>query len=290
VGSWHKAPFSKTFPGRTLREPSKGDRSANAFLHYSKRGGALGKEDFARLDEDFRIELLPGKLTKRAMELAEELLIETLPIHRYRPPAPCPPGLSQRLIADICEDTVPDIGIFAREQVFGPFKSEQCLDILSGAVLSLSPLLAGNLLPLGRFCRQRPRPPKRLGRQFATLARTPAMLWRLDRGPPEPMLPLYGTYRPEGKVAGLPDAPAMVARIAATESGPEACCVMPMPLVDPSHPLERIRIEWLRLQRHCFPFFWEDLLCYRSELLYRSACEWGWTHARKEVIRCWHGS
>ena len=115
------------------------------------------------------------------------------------------------------------------------------------------------------------------------------MIWSLEGGRLEPLLPLHRRFIPEGDVRGLPASPAMVCRIVETDVGYETCCTMPLPTTDTEQTLERLRVEWLRLQRHCFPFFWEDLLCYRGELLYRSACEWGWLNAKEEVIRCWHG-
>jgi hypothetical protein len=104
------------------------------------------------------------------------------------------------------------------------------------------------------------------------------MLWSIQPGGTVlPVLPLGERQVPDGPVAGLPDAPGVIGRAVWTGAGWHMHCGLPMPELPPAGPLlDRLDLELMRVRRRERRLTWEVLLRERSEVLYRSACEWLW--------------
>ena len=102
------------------------------------------------------------------------------------------------------------------------------------------------------------------------------MIWCIGGGDTvRPHLPLAPLAVPDGPVAGLPTTPAVVGRAVRTPDGWRLVAGLPMPQVPPADPVRaRLKLELIRLRRRERRLTWEDLLRERSEVLYRTACEW----------------
>ena len=132
------------------------------------------------------------------------------------------------LLANLTEDWIPDIAIFAEERVLGPFAPNSGLRKLCGAVLCFSPLLNHGLTAAGRFAdTQRSSFSKNLGIQ----AKSPCMIWeKTEEKQVKPMLPLANQYLPQEDVSNLPESAFFIARICPTIDGWQASCVLPIPI------------------------------------------------------------
>ena len=191
---------------------------------------------------------------------------------------------SVHFLANLTEDWVPDIGMFGQERVLGPFAPYSSLQVLCGAILCFSPLLKHGVTPAGRFAdTQKSDCILSLGTQ----AKTPCMLWRQQDQHVFPLLPLAQHYHPIGKVQNLPNQELFIARISPLTSHWEASCVLPIPAAHTKYLYNRLMLEWLKLQQSNTRVFWEDILRYRSELVYRSILEYCYIYAHKETILCW---
>ena len=191
---------------------------------------------------------------------------------------------SEIFLANLTEDWIPDIGLFGQERVLGPFAPYPAWKILCGAILCFSPLLKHGVTPAGRFVdTQKSNHTLSLGLQ----AKTPCMLWKQKDQCVEPLLPLATHYRPTGKIHKLPNQTCFVARISPLQAGWTASCVLPVPEIETKYLYNRLLLEWLKLQRSNARIFWEDILRYRSELIYRSILEYCYIYQYKETISCW---
>ena len=188
-------------------------------------------------------------------------------------------------LANITEDWVPDIGMFAQERVLGPFAPYQSLGILCGAVLCFSPLLKQGITPAGRFSdTQKSRYSVVIGIQ----AKSPCMIWKKEKHDYlTPLLPIASQYIPTEPVKNIPNNDFFIGRVCPTTSGWIACCTLPLPHVEIRYIHNMLRMEWLKLQQSSAVLFWEDVLRYRAELIYRSALEYCFIHAYTETIQCW---
>jgi len=192
---------------------------------------------------------------------------------------------SIEFLSNLAEDWIPDIGIFGEERVLGPFAPHPQLRILCGAILCFSPLLKHGITPAGRFADTQKSPYKiSLGLQ----AKTPCMVWRRDKDQHvTPLLPLAQHYHPIGPVHNLPKQEFFIARISPLKSYWQASCVLPVPKVNIPYLQNRLMLEWLKLQQTNARIFWEDILRYRAELVYRSILEYCYIDLYKETILCW---
>lgn len=188
-------------------------------------------------------------------------------------------------LANLTEDWVPDIGLFAQERVLGPFAPYVDLQVLCGAVLCFSPLLKHSITPAGRFAdTQKSMHKIALGIQ----AKSPCMIWeRNEQGYVNALLPIAPQLVPDGYVHNLPTSQYFIARISPTEHGWKASCVLPIPVIHQNYVYNILYLEWIKLQQHGGRIFWEDILRYRSELVYRSTIEHCYIHAYEETIQCW---
>ncbi len=188
-------------------------------------------------------------------------------------------------LSNLTEDWVPDIGLFAEERVLGPFAPYPNLRVLCGAILCFSPLLKHGITAAGRFADTQNSEHKiALGIQ----AKSPCMVWEIqNRNKVRPLLELTHQLIPNGEVKGLPESRYCVARICPTIDGWTASCVLPVPRIHIAYVRNILRLEWIKLQQSGGRMFWEDVLRYRAELIYRSALEYCFLHAHEETLRCW---
>lgn len=306
MNRWKKSPFptgqkrSEIWPIDTENvDPWSGEESVEiegSFEAWKAKTGGTDLKIFHELDRSFREKkkqlLREGSPARLLHPEAEALGLKTNPFYDHHRLLPGDKRLTDELLGGIAEDMIPDIGLYAAERVFGPFGDlafeKKELRMLAGAVLCFGGSLEHGVTAAGRHGHRKPKPNKSVLGSLAALARTPTCIWRIeaDRSA-TPLISLSKRYKPEGPVANLPETEFMVSRILFTHDGPVACCVLPLARIDPKPVQWRLLLEWMDLQRHSSRLFWEDLLRYRGELLYRSSCEWGWTNCRKEVQECW---
>ena len=187
-------------------------------------------------------------------------------------------------LANLTEDWVPDVALFAQDRVIGPFAPYPKLQVLCGAVLCFSPLLKHGITPAGRFAdTQKSEHKIALGIQ----AKSPCMIWEREGNNIKALLPLAKQLTPTGIVHNLPDSRFCIARVCPTEYGWEASCVLPVPVVHYKYVYNILYLEWIKLQQNGGRIFWEDVLRYRAELIYRSTIEHCYIHAYEETIQCW---
>ena len=188
-------------------------------------------------------------------------------------------------LANLTEDWVPDIGLFAQERVLGPFAPYPKLKRLCGAILCFSPLLKHGITAAGRFADTQNSAHKiALGIQ----AKSPCMIWeREENNHVQPLLAVAKHLIPKGEVQGLPQSRFFVARMCPTNNGWTTSCVLPVPMIHTSYIHNMLILEWIKLQQSGGRMFWEDVLRYRAELIYRSTLEYCFIHAYEETLACW---
>ena len=188
-------------------------------------------------------------------------------------------------LANLTEDWVPDIGLFAQERVLGPFAPYPKLRRLCGAILCFSPLLKHGITAAGRFADTQNSAHKiALGIQ----AKSPCMIWeRQEYNQVKPLLALTRHLIPKGEIKRLPQSQYFVARICPTTAGWTASCVLPVPTIHQAYIHNILILEWIKLQQSGGRMFWEDVLRYRAELIYRSALEYCFINAYEETLTCW---
>ena len=64
-------------------------------------------------------------------------------------------------------------------------------------------------------------------------------------------------------------------------------CALPLIDIDVDFTYRVIMREFIRLQRNAKRLFWEDILCYRAEIIYLHACMYSYVHFYKETKTCW---
>ena len=216
---------------------------------------------------------------------AEKQGLKTLPYHDRSIVHQSESILKDKELAAISEDWVPDIGIFAEERVLGPFAPNHKLRTLCGAVLCFSSLLRHNFTPAGQYGSLKSR--KKGTIDLGIQAKTPAMIWNINPNQTvTPLLPIEERYIPTTVLSTLPNTPFMVARIVHTKQGYKLCSVLPLPQASSKYIFHRIQLEWIRLQYHNRYIYWEDMLRFRSELLYRCSLEYCFIVCKKETEQC----
>ena len=270
---WKKAPFGN-IPDLRAHWPIDQDR-------WDPWAG----DESSSLDEDYQNALHSQKGLQSYLQKAIQNGLSLKPIHDYTLLQKANYCYPEEFLAAITEDWVPDIGIFAEERVLGPFAPRHQLRKLCGAILSFSALLRHNGTPAGQFGDLRNVSHKiALGIQ----AKTPAMLWQQDNGQITPILPIERQYKPGNTpIHHTPPHQYFIARMVRQRDGFHASCVLPLPCIAPEYTRTRIHLEWLRLQYYNKHLYWEDVLRYRSELLYRSCLEYCFVYHKEETLRCW---
>lgn len=306
MSHWRKSPFPLDGKQKTswpiLPRPEDPFRGIEAVLeiasyeNYRQRakGEVLTNDNFIRQDSLFLSQysklLKPGMSIVNIKDTASKLQLNMNPFLENSAPKIATTDISNQLLADIAEDLLPDIGCYATERVFGPMASEarEC-KVLAGAILSTSPYLEQGVTTAGRTCSRKPKPSVDKSHSIMAISKTPVMFWKIfSNRTVKPMLPLSSSYCPLQPISCLPDSSHMIARMVFTNNGPKPYFVLPIPELNVDILYARLWLEWLRVQRHSSNIYWEDLLRYRSELLYRSSCEQ--LFHNKEVSRCYSPS
>ncbi len=185
--------------------------------------------------------------------------------------------LSNALLSDICEDHLPQIGLFSDELIFGPLSENRLpysMRQLAGAICSMLPLLEHGHSAIGKISSQRPRITDDIYHSLTAYHRTPFLLWKRVGNKVEAQLPIAHQYIPDGKIENLPNAPYFLGKIITLGNRFVVSCTFGISEISLLKQIltDRLRIEWIRYQRYS-KISWEDLLRERGEILYRTAAE-----------------
>lgn len=186
--------------------------------------------------------------------------------------------LSNALLSDICEDHLPQIGLFVDELIFGPLTQKRLpnpMRQLAGAVCSTLPLLRHGHSAVVKLSTQRPRATEAIHGSLTAHQRTPFMLWkRTELNGAMPLLPIGEQYIPDSIVENIPDSPYFIGKIIKTPENFAVTCGMGISDASLLQKilLPRLKIEWIRYQRYS-KITWEDILRERGDVLYRTASE-----------------
>ena len=283
-------------------DPFSGDEGLADPASYEQycawvRPSLLDADHFRTLDDAFLdtyFKVLAGELPWGSTdEMAHELVIDHPLRHDKRPSRPSIAPLSDDVLCDLTEDWVPGLGVVAPPRVVGPWSMldlPRRVRIASGASMACTPLFPPSIRPMSRPCRTKPKAAPEVRSALIAVLRSPAMVWTpTPDGGLEALMPLARRSRPEGPVAGVPDAPAVVGRVVAlVDGGWFLSCGLPLSSVPDAAVLtRRMVLEYRRLRRHDRRMTWEDLLRDRGELVARTACEWLWMNAPDQVMSTW---
>ncbi len=245
----------------------------------------LGPEQTAALDREFETRygaILDGEADYASIEsVARSLLVWGARRHDRRPLIVAPCLVADTVLSDLAENQLPQVGLIGPDRVLGPFSevpTPRWVRVLVGAVMAFVPEVPPGVPAWSRSSKRRPRPDPSVRAGLRAMARVPPMLWRVT-GPNriEPHLPLAAMSTPSGPVDGVPATPAVVGRAVPTRDGWGLAAALPLPRLPPAEPLiRRLDLELMRLRRRERRLTWEDLLRERSEVLYRTTCEWLW--------------
>lgn len=272
-----------------LDDPASGED----FARHARAAAPLSPSELAAWDAAFLHQyaaVLDGRAPWGATARAARVLALDAPVsHDRRPPRRSPEALSSVGLAHRVEDRLPDVRVLF-ERVLGPLAAgplPAAIQVAAAVVLGKLPQLRHGVRVFERALKDRPRPegPERAALRAVDAA--PAMLWRNAGGVVAPALPFARGRTPAGPVAGLPDAPALLAMlIPLADGGWWPVGVVPLPALPPPEILHRrLVLELQRLRRHDRRFTWEDLLSDRPEVLYRTACEWTWLHVSPAAVQ-----
>ena len=211
---------------------------------------------------------------------AEQCDIPTLPWLENSMPVRAQTLLSLELMSNICEDYIPQIGLFV-DELFWNGQGRLDLWLLGGAIAATLPLLKHSHCALYKISEQQPRLRDPLHKSLTAHHRTPTMFWRKDGTTAHPMLPVGEQYIPK-MVQNLDtiDSEYFIAKIIYmtddTSSG-YANFILPIPTNIAtqlqSYLKTRLLIAWFRYRRHNYKICFEDILRERSDLIYRSYFE-----------------
>lgn len=300
--NWKRAPFQK--PSKRKAWPLnhdilsfiEGDESELVpadYLLYKARGGCASKSEFFHQDSLFKssyIDFLNGHVHSLEVPnaLSYFMRLPELRFGRYKNHSTCE-ELDDYFLADITEDQVPDIGMFALSTVFGPFAEYANnflpLRLLAAGILSLDTRLIHGYSPAAKFSRQKPRPSTEIKRSMRDYCKAPPDIWQ------QPDLTYNSTFQ-VGSTHTLQTTlpPLMLAKVIKTSNGHKGVFVLPIPKTPDLLPIHsRLKIEYYRVLRHCKMVSWDEFLSFHTPLLYRITCEWLWVNSRKETQLCWDG-
>jgi hypothetical protein len=303
--NWKKSPFTMMDVGREASRPIlevgfDGDASIYkpaSYDYYKIRATYLQKEhlskkDFATLDTLF------FKIYSKSYNLddykyfTDQFCLYDQPYYAHRDYREVIDLLDDQLLADLCEDVVPDIGIYAVDRVFGPMGDYGNLQ-LAGAIMSFAPLLEHNKTPIGQLNAENRRFTRTQRLSMACQAMTPVMLYEIKQHELVPLLPIAHQYQlsfhfQEDLHLRYKGAKKLLCRIYKMESGIFSIgCAMPLVEISTEFMYSVAMREYIRLQRNAKRLFWEDILCYRSEILYLQASMYSYINHYKETKKCW---
>ena len=213
-------------------------------------------------------------------EICQKLQLQYEIKHERCEMIPARKKLSNALLSDICEDHLPQIGLFSDELIFGPLSERRLpnsMRQLAGAVCSMLPLLEHGQSTITKISSQRPRIIDDIYYSLTAYHRTPFMLWKKKRAHldhVEAQLPIADQYVPSSSVENLPDAPYFLGKIIKQGDHFVLSCAFGISEIDLLRQIltDRHQIEWIRYQRYS-RISWEDLLREKGDLLYRTASE-----------------
>ncbi|MEL6348863.1 MAG: hypothetical protein AAFV53_37510 [Myxococcota bacterium] len=267
------------------------------YARYIRAAAPLPEAEHDALDRQFQIlyrDVLDGTQPWSALTpvVAALALDEPRP-HDVRPLNPSPQILADGILSDTAEDQVPDIGLIAPDRVLGPFADEpipRAIRQAAGAVMAFAPLLQQGTSPVARAVHQKPRFPTEISSALRAIARTPPMLWQVEKGALRPLLPLSTQMIPTGDLGVDAGTVAIGRAVPLQGGGAWLACQLRLPIAPATAPLiRRLQLELWRLRRLDRRVSWEDMLRERSEVLYRAACEWSWLHDADAVLTLWQG-
>ena len=257
-----------------------------SFENHRLVGGELDRETHDQLDAawlDGYFQVLRGERKDTSLDpLSRSLRLIGPRSFDKRHPLVAPFGVSDRQIADIVEDYVPDCGLIAADRFLGPWADEAPARALVRAAaihLAWLPLLDENGTPAGRWYGSNPKPPIPIRRAVQAVHKAPPLLWTPTW---QPLMPVSQHWEPQGPVSGqvVPLAgpvKAILARVTPTENGWHANGAIGLPAVPPVGALlRRLELELLRRRRHERRTTWEVLLRLRPEVLFRFCTTWIW--------------
>lgn len=287
------------------RDPWAGDEglkmggSHQDYLRHCERVGVAPQLDArAHASWDDRFEacyrsILNGEASYAEIEESARALMVWGPlIHDRRPTPPSGGLITDGYLADLTENQLPQVGLIAPDRILGPWSDQELprwVRVVAAAAMAFPPEVPPGVPAWARAIKRRPRPSQADRMAIRAIARAAPMLWRIT-GPQtvEPHLPLSPRQTPDGPVDGLPDAPAVIGRAVWTGSRWWMSAALPLPLTPPSAPLtQRLQLELMRVRRRERRLSWEVLLRERSEVLYRTACEWLWVQLKDTDQEAW---
>jgi len=307
--NWKKSPFAMMDIGREASKPIldcgfDGDASIykpGSYEYYKIRAAYLKKtimceKNFNEIDRQF-FELYRSK-ESRTYDLKEYfyftdiLCLYSEPYYAHRDYREVIDVLDDHLLADLCEDVVPDIGIYAIDRVFGPLGHFANLQLV-GAIMAFAPLLDHHKTPIGQLNAENRRFTQTQRLSMACQAMTPVMLYEIDEHQLHPLLPIARQYQhsflfSENLKHRFKGAKKLICRVYNIGDGRyHIGCALPLVDIDADFVYTVVMREYMRLQRNAKRLFWEDILCYRSEIIYLHACMYSYVHYYKETETCW---
>lgn len=303
--NWKKSPFAMMDIGREASKPIldcgfDGDASiykVGSYENYKIRANYLerpvmSEEDFLQMDRNFFETYQKSYRLSDYHIFAEQLCLYHEPYYAHRAYREVIDVLDDRLLANLCEDVVPDIGIYGIDRVFGPMGDHANLQLV-GAVMAFAPLLDHQKTPIGQLNAENRRFTQTQRLSMACQAMTPVMLYEIEDHELRPLLPIAHQYqRPLRFSKNLKQhfcgAHKVLCRVYNLGDGNFYIgCPLPLFDVDSDFIYRVVMREFLRLQRNAKRLFWEDILCYRSEITYLHACMYAFSHFYEETIQCW---
>lgn len=249
-------------------------------------GGRLGRIEHDELDASFLDvwrEVVRGEAEESDLTpLAAALSIPTKRTHDSRPPQVGPFPVTDVVLADIVEDTLPDVGLVAADRLLGPWADERFRrELVCAAAVHLCwlPMLDHNGSPCDRWANNGRKPTIAMRKSVRAVSKAPPMLWTRDW---KPLLPLLDHFVPDGPVSGrvVPlagEQEVVLARVTPTSEGWHCNGAIGLPSTPPlDRLLRRLDLELLRSRRHERRMTWEVFLRARPEVLYRASTSWCW--------------
>lgn len=262
-------------------------RDPGSHENYALMGGRLDEHTHDELDAawlDAYFDVLRGDRTFDDSELADlgrRLRLSGPRTFDRRPPQVAPFPISDSLLGDIVEDTLPEAGVLI-DRFLGPWMDEApARDVARAAAVHLAwlPILDMNGTPAMRYYNQVPKNPVPTRRAVQAVHKAPPMLWTPDW---KPLLPVLDWWIPDGPVGGVVvplggPVRAILARVTPTASGWHANGALGLPEQPPADLLlRRLDLELARRRRHERRTTWEVLLRLRPEVVFRFCTTWCW--------------
>lgn len=260
-----------------------------SYDNYRLFGGTLDRAAHDRADQAFLErwrQVLRGEAERGDLDEGIEVLrLPTDITHDRRPPQIGPSAVTDEALADIVEDTLPDVGLVAPDRFLGPWADEPFRrELVRSAAVHLCwvPLLDLDGKPCDRWANNAPKPSIARRKAVRAVQKAPPMLWSRDW---KPLLPLLDHFVPDGPVSGdiVPlhgPVEAVLARLTPVDDGWHCNGAIGLGAVPPLDRLRgRLHLELLRERRHERRLTWEVFLRRRPEVLYRSCMTWCWLEA-----------